>query len=102
VAERRGYNNVFNALSRIVKEEGVLALWRGSTPTVIRAVVLNLAMLAPYDEVKERLNNFTQTKDTRSTRLMYSIIATKYRSSATAGFLAAFASLPLDNAKTKI
>ena len=50
-------------------------------------------MLAPYDEVKERLNNFTGTKDTQSTRLI---------SSATAGFLAAFASLPFDNAKTKI
>jgi solute carrier family 25 oxoglutarate transporter 11 len=58
VAERRNYTNVGNAFSRIVKEEGVMALWRGSTPTVTRAVVLNLAMLAPYDEVKERLNNY--------------------------------------------
>jgi solute carrier family 25 oxoglutarate transporter 11 len=55
-AERRNYKNVFNAFSRITKEEGPLALWRGCTPTVIRAIVLNLAMLAPYDEVKERLN----------------------------------------------
>lgn len=70
VNERRGYTNVFNAISRIVKEEGTLALWRGSTPTVIRAVVLNLAMLAPYDEVKERLNRMTNSKDTQSTRLM--------------------------------
>lgn len=56
--QRRNYKNVFNAFSRIANEEGVLALWRGCTPTVIRAVVLNLAMLAPYDEVKERLNNY--------------------------------------------
>jgi solute carrier family 25 oxoglutarate transporter 11 len=52
-AEKRNYTNVFNAFTRIVKDEGFLALWRGCTPTVIRAVVLNLAMLAPYDEIKE-------------------------------------------------
>jgi solute carrier family 25 oxoglutarate transporter 11 len=55
-AERRNYTNVFNAFSRIVKEEGILALWRGSTPTIIRALVINLAMLAPFDEVKMRMN----------------------------------------------
>jgi len=48
-AERRNYKNVFDAFSRILKEEGVLGLWRGATPTVIRAVALNLAMLASYD-----------------------------------------------------
>ena len=47
--ERRNYTGVGNAFSRIVKEEGFSALWRGATPTVIRAVVLNLAMLASYD-----------------------------------------------------
>lgn len=30
----------------------MLGLWRGATPTVVRAVVLNLAMLATYDEAK--------------------------------------------------
>ena len=49
MAERRNYNNVVDAFRRIVKEEGFLALWRGATPTVIRAVVLNLAMLSSYD-----------------------------------------------------
>lgn len=57
-AERRNYGNVLNAFYRIVKEEGVTALWRGSTPTIIRALVINLAMLAPYDEVKLRMNQW--------------------------------------------
>lgn len=48
-AERRNYKNVFNAFSRITSEEGVSALWRGATPTIIRAIVLNLAMLSSYD-----------------------------------------------------
>ena len=42
-----------DAFARIVKDEGVMGLWRGATPTVIRAMVLNLAMLATYDEAKE-------------------------------------------------
>lgn len=48
-AERRNYKNVFDAFGRIVKDEGFFSLWRGATPTVIRAVVLNLAMLSSYD-----------------------------------------------------
>jgi solute carrier family 25 oxoglutarate transporter 11 len=93
VEERRNYKNVFDAFSRIIKEEGAISLWRGCQPTVVRAVVLNLAMLAPYDEAKERLNKITGTKDTISTRLI---------SSAIAGFLSSFCSLPFDNIKTKL
>jgi solute carrier family 25 oxoglutarate transporter 11 len=54
LAERRNYKNVIDAFSRIIKDEGFMSLWRGATPTVIRAVVLNLAMLSSYDEVKEQ------------------------------------------------
>lgn len=91
--ERRNYKNVFDAFNRIVKEEGVMALWRGCIPTIIRACALNLGMLGPYDEVKERLDKFTGTKDQLSTRLI---------ASGVAGFLASFMSLPFDNAKTKM
>jgi solute carrier family 25 oxoglutarate transporter 11 len=52
IEQRRNYTNVFNAFSRIINEEGFAALWRGATPTVIRATVLNLVMLASYDEIK--------------------------------------------------
>lgn len=70
VEQRRNYKNVFNAFSRIVSEEGVLALWRGATPTVIRAMVLNLAMLASYDEFKERINkSLGRQKDEADVRL---------------------------------
>lgn len=68
--ERRNYKNVVDAFRRIINEEGVLALWRGCIPTIIRAMSLNLGMLAPYDEVKERLDKYTGKKDLTSTRLM--------------------------------
>lgn len=51
--ERRNYKGVVNAVTRITKEEGVQGLWRGSTPTVVRAMALNMAMLATADQAKE-------------------------------------------------
>ena len=92
-AQRRNYTGFFDAFSKIVRNEGVLQLWRGSTPTIVRAMMLNLGMLGPFDEVKERLNRYFGEKDTLRVRLM---------ASAVSGFLCSFMSLPFDNAKTKM
>ena len=53
--ERRNYTSVGNCLRRITKEEGVLQLWRGATPTVMRATVLSACQLAITSEVKTNL-----------------------------------------------
>ncbi|KAJ8448096.1 hypothetical protein Cgig2_031820 [Carnegiea gigantea] len=53
VAQRRNYKNAFHALYRIVADEGVLALWKGAGPTVVRAMALNMGMLASYDQSVE-------------------------------------------------
>lgn len=52
MAERRNYTGVFNALARMVKEEGVLTLWRGCVPTIGRAMVVNAAQLSSYSQVR--------------------------------------------------
>ena len=52
-AQRRNYKNAFDALYRIVADEGVLALWKGAGPTVVRAMALNMGMLASYDQSVE-------------------------------------------------
>jgi len=57
-AERRNYKNVFDALTRIIKEEGVTSLWRGCVPTIFRAGLMNMGMVAPYEEVKERIDKY--------------------------------------------
>lgn len=93
VAERRNYRNFFDALSRIIKEEGTLTLWRGSSPTIARAMVINFGMLAPFDQVKEMINKYKGTKDTLQTRMF---------AAAVAGFFCSFLCLPFDNAKTKM
>lgn len=90
VEKRRNYTGVFNALTRIVQEEGILAWWRGCTPTVIRAMALNLGMLAPYDQAKEML-----------TKSFGNFQGIGICSSFIAAFLACVFSLPFDNVKTK-
>jgi solute carrier family 25 oxoglutarate transporter 11 len=52
-AQRRHYRNAFHALTKITKDEGVLALWKGAGPTVVRAMALNMGMLASYDHSAE-------------------------------------------------
>ncbi len=72
----------------------MLTLWRGSGPTVIRAMVLNFRMLAPFDEINEKLNKYYGNKEnTLKVRLMAASVL---------GFLSAFFPLPFDIAKTKI
>lgn len=51
--QRRNYKNAVHALYRIVNDEGVLALWKGAGPTVVRAMALNMGMLASYDQSVE-------------------------------------------------
>lgn len=55
VAERRNYNNVVDCVMRIAKDEGVVNLWRGATPTVVRATLLSACQLGVTSEIKHTL-----------------------------------------------
>lgn len=89
--KRRGYTGMANAMSRIIKEEGVATLWRGLLPAVARSMALNFGMLVPYDKCKGVLAPYLGW--TRTNFLA---------SAAIAGFGAAVCCLPLDNAKVKL
>jgi solute carrier family 25 oxoglutarate transporter 11 len=54
-AKRRNYKNIFDALLRISREEGVSTLWRGSGATVNRAMLVTVGHLAAYDQAKQTL-----------------------------------------------
>lgn len=93
VNKRRNYTSVFNALARINKEEGVTTLWRGATPTMARAMVVNAAQLATYSQAKE---------------LVYSLgtfgegTMANFVSAMMSGLVTVTASMPVDIAKTRI
>lgn len=91
IEQRRGYTNMFNALSRITKEEGLGTLWKGVLPAVARAMALNFGMLVPYEKCKALL-----APHLGHTYTNYII------SSGIAGFGAAICALPFDNAKVKL
>lgn len=54
-ADRRNYKHVGDALVRMVREEGLVTLWRGAIPTMARAMVVNAAQLASYSQAKQSL-----------------------------------------------
>ena len=91
IDQRRNYKNWFDALSKIIRTEGFFNLWKGACPTIVRAMCMNLGMLAPYEECKQRFKKYFGES-----------YITYISSSFVAGLLAAFLGLPPDNMKTKI
>ncbi|KAF7418679.1 hypothetical protein HZH68_001332 [Vespula germanica] len=91
--QRRNYKNVFDALFRIVKEEGLFTLWRGAVPTMGRAMVVNAAQLASYSQAKQMLLETGRFKENITLHLICSMIS---------GIVTTIASMPVDIAKTRI
>lgn len=91
-AQRRNYKNAFHALYRITADEGVLSLWKGAGPTVVRAMALNMGMLASYDQSVEFFRD----------SLGLGEYSTVVGASAVSGFFASACSLPFDYVKTQI
>ena len=89
--QRRGYKGLLDGLSRIKKEEGIKALWKGSAPAVARAMALNFGMLVPYEKCKGFFAKY----------LGYNY-GNYILSSAIAGLGASVCCLPFDNAKVKL
>eukprot|EP00056_Hartaetosiga_gracilis_P003314 m.62602 g.62602 ORF g.62602 m.62602 type:complete len:305 (+) comp11410_c0_seq1:46-960(+) len=92
LAERRNYTSAFNAIFRIAREEGVLALWRGCTPTVGRAMVVNAAQLATYSRAKQFIGNHTELTG----------IPLHFSASMVSGLATTIASMPVDILKTRL
>eukprot|EP00026_Physarum_polycephalum_P012453 Phypoly_transcript_12762.p1 GENE.Phypoly_transcript_12762~~Phypoly_transcript_12762.p1 ORF type:complete len:307 (+),score=44.96 Phypoly_transcript_12762:82-1002(+) len=91
--QRRGYKNVFDALLRMSREEGVVTMWRGCGPTVGRAVILNAAQLGTYDQAKQML---------LQTGMFGNNLGTHFTASLISGFISTAVSIPIDMAKTRI
>ncbi|CAN7017132.1 unnamed protein product [Brassica oleracea var. botrytis] len=93
VVDRRNYKSVLDAIAQMVRGEGVTLLWRGSSMTINRAMLVTASQLATYDSVKETI---------LEKGLMRDGLGTHVTSSFTAGFVASVASNPVDVIKTRV
>jgi len=91
--KRRNYSSVFNALARIYKEEGLATLWRGATPTMARAMVVNAAQLATYSQAKQVILDSGYIRDGIFCHFVASMIS---------GLVTTIASMPVDIMKTRL
>lgn len=90
--QRRNYTSVINAIARMVREEGLVTLWRGCIPTMGRAAVVNAAQLSSYTQAKRILMNTGKFNEG---------IMLHFTASMISGFVTTVASMPVDIAKTR-
>ncbi|CAL5013037.1 unnamed protein product [Urochloa decumbens] len=94
LAERRNYRSVGDAIGRMARDEGVRSLWRGSSLTVNRAMIVTASQLATYDQAKEAIiARWGPGADG---------LGTHVAASFTAGIVAAAGSNPVDVIKTRM
>lgn len=92
--QRRGYRNIFDAVGKIARQEGVLSMWRtGVVPNMNRATIITVGQLAAYDTCKEVFVDYLGMKEGVGLHLS---------SSFGAAFIASVMSNPVDVAKTRL
>lgn len=92
--QRRNYKNVVDTASRIVKEEGVTAFWRGSTPFVQRAMLVGIFQVATLDQFKDMYAKYLNQKKNS--------IMNVFCSAMTSGLVYSLATMPLEAAKNRM
>jgi solute carrier family 25 oxoglutarate transporter 11 len=91
VDKKRHYTGTFNALYRIVTEEGFFHLWKGASTVVLRVAVINGISIPGYELIKKELDDLYGFG--ASHRLYASMIS---------AVISCVVSLPIDNIKTKV
>ncbi|KXX79971.1 Mitochondrial dicarboxylate transporter [Madurella mycetomatis] len=92
-SQRRNYAHAIDGLVRMVREEGVVSLFRGVGPNSARAAAMTASQLASYDVFKRTLLRLTPLQDN---------LATHFSASFLAGVVAATVTSPVDVIKTRI
>ena len=92
--ERRNYKGVLDAATRIVKEEGVSAFWRGSNPFVARAMMVGVFQVATLDQFKGfYAHHLNQQKNS---------IPNIFAAAMTSGLIYSIATMPLEASKNRM
>jgi len=89
-AQRRNYTSVMNAATRIASEEGISAFWRGSSPFVLRAMLVGATQVGTYDQFRESFASVGLPRNSTSN---------VFAASLTAGLLYSIITMPLETAK---
>ena len=93
-ADRRNYKNVIDTGTRIAKEEGIAAFWRGSNPFVFRAMMVGIFQVATLDQFKELYaQQFNQVKNS---------MTNVFCAAMTSGFIYSIATMPLEVSKNRM
>ena len=75
------------------REEGIGTLWRGATPTIARAIVVNAAQLGTYSQAKESVKKTLELQDGLKLHFIAAMIS---------GLVTTIASMPVDIVKTRL
>lgn len=102
VQGRRGGVRLADEIAALVRQDGVLALWRGVWPNVQRAALVTAAQAGTYDEVKSMLNKsgvrwLTRQEGQRTEPLLLHVC-----SALCAALASALATTPVDTVKTRV
>ena len=91
--QTHNYNGFIHAVTDIVKKEGLLGLYKGTTPTVQRAVIVTATQVTTYDHTKHTILNHGWMEEGPKLHIFSSMIA---------GFMVAVTSSPVDVIKTRV
>lgn len=92
--QRRNYTGLMDVTQRIIKEEGVSAFWRGSTPFVQRAMLVGVFQVATLDQFKDLYSkNLGQKKNS---------LSNVFCAAMTSGLIYSIATMPLEASKNRM
>ena len=91
-AQRRNYRNALHGVGSIVREEGVLALWKGASAASLRAMIVTASQFAAYDQFKHAMIELGMA-DGPLTHILGGFMA---------GVVASVTSTPVDVVKTRM
>jgi solute carrier family 25 (mitochondrial oxoglutarate transporter), member 11 len=94
VDQRRNYTSVIDVASRIIKEEGIMAFWRGSNPFVTRAMMVGVFQVATLDQF--------QSVFTKYLNVAKGSIENVFCSAMSAGLIYSIATMPLEACKNRM
>ena len=92
------YSNVIVGLNSIIREEGILTLWRGLMPSMSRSILLTVSQIGPYKFAKHNINYYLFGNNNN----MDDSVLLHLMSSLYAGLVSTTVTSPFDVIKTRI